>query len=356
MTRYRSSTRNARYAISIIPCLALLITLLPLTHTYAGSRSKAGGIVIGVAMKTQLQRRWKYDVQYMQQEATKLGDTLKVVYANDDPTLQKSQVETLLNQGVKAIILVPVDDKAGGLLVTEAANANVPVVSYDILAQSPKVAYSVQRNNPLAGQLQIQAAMAHTPRGNYALLQGDLSVSVARDMTNQWDKYLAPSVKSGKIHVLLRQVVKNFDPETALRDTEDLLSANKDNVQAILSLNDGMATGIIHALHERHLDGKVFVSGLDGDPANVQFIRQSTQTMTVWTRIDLQGQAAALAADALGRGKKPPTNVTYAVNGTAIPGWQVPTIGVTASNLCQWANHIAPKGWLSTQQLHSIMC
>jgi len=353
MKLYRKSMR---YAVTVIPCLALLITLLPMMQTYASGRTNASGIVIGVAMKTQLQRRWKYDVQYMQQEATKLGDTLKVVYANDDPTLQKSQVETLLNQGIKALIIVPVDDKVAALLVNEAASANVPVVSYDILAQSPKVAYSVQRNNTLAGQLQIQAAIRAVPKGNYALLLGDMSNSVSRIMTAQWGEYLAPSIKAGKIHILLRQPVKNYDPETALNDTENLLSAHKDNVQAILSLNDGMATGIIRALHGRHLDGKVFVSGLDGDPANVQFIRRGTQAMTVWTRIDLQGKYAALAADTLGRGHKQPSNVMYSVDGTSIPGWQVPTIEVTARNLCYWASHIAPKGWLTPQQTRSINC
>src|SRR5215210_2303063 len=71
-----------------------------------------GDITIGVAMKTQLQRRWTFDFDAMQKEADKQGVKVIVQWANDDADTQSQQVENLLSQGIDALIITPVDDKA----------------------------------------------------------------------------------------------------------------------------------------------------------------------------------------------------------------------------------------------------
>ncbi len=325
--------------------LAVLVAAVAVGTVLAGGAAgNAGqaraGKKICVAMKTQLQRRWTFDYKAMSAEAKRLGDKTVVQWANDDPAKQASQVESLLSQGCDAMILTPVDDKAAAALVAKAKAQNVPVVSYDILIQSKQLSFFVERNNGLVGRLQALAALRFTKgRGNYALIKGDAANSVARDISVNVDKTLKG--KAG-IKIVYNQFTKNWDPKTALSVAEDVLSRYKDNIAAFVTSNDGMATGVVQALKERNLAGKVFVSGLDADPANLRLIAQGAQTMSVWTPIDQQGKIAASAAHDLANGKAPPASAKIG----GVPTAFVKVVEVNKANLCKYITKIAPKGWV----------
>lgn len=316
-------------------------------NSASGGTTK-GGYKIGVAMKTQLQRRWQFDVRAMQDEAKKLGDTLVIQWANDDPNRQASQVENLLSQGVNALIDVPVDDTAAAAQANAAHQQKVPIVSYDIGIQGAPVDFFVERNNQQAGRLQAQAALKAKPTGNYALLKGDAAISVSRIMTNQW---LSALKGKSSVKVVFNQWVKNFDPGTAQSLAEDALSRNNDNIDAFLSLNDGMATGIGQALKGRGLAGKVFLSGLDADPANLRQIADGTQTMTVWTPVDEEGRAAVRAAHDLAAGRKPKAQITVPNGAGNVPTQLIPVSEINKANLCDFVNGKLPAGWATAKQL-----
>jgi D-xylose transport system substrate-binding protein len=322
--------------------------------TTAGTKptaSSASGKRVCIAMKTQLQPRWKYDFQAMSAKLKALGDTVVgPLWANDDPAKQASQVESLLTQGCDSMILIPVDDKAAASLVSEAKAQNVPVVSYDILIQSPDVAFFVERNNTLAGVLQGRAAVKFTGgKGNIALIKGDAANSVARLMGAGELKVLK---KYSGFKIVFNQYTKNWDPNTALSESENILSRYNDNIAAIVTMNDGMATGAAQALKERNLVGKVFVSGLDGDLANLKLIAQGLQTMTVYTPVDAEGRDAAVAANALARGQHPKPMGYVKSQGKKIPTDFIKVLDVNKSNLCNFLKHVAPKGWASVKAVY----
>lgn len=334
----KSNSLLSRLIVAAV--VALAVSAAVTVAATGATRTSSGGKTICVAMKTQLQRRWTFDFKAMQAEANKLGDKVLVQWANDDPAKQTSQVESLLSQGCNSMIIVPVDDKAAASLVSQAKAQSVPVVSYDILIQSKDLSFFVERNNGLVGRLQATAALKFTKsRGNYALIKGDGANSVARDISTNYDKVFKG--KSG-IKIVYNQFTKNWDPQKALSVAEDVLGRYNDKVAAFVTSNDGMATGVAQALKERHLVGKVFVSGLDADPANLQLIAKGVQTMTVWTPIDVQGRLAVDAADALANGQKP--KAQGVVNG--IPTAFVKVIEVNKSNLCKYITGIAPAGWV----------
>lgn len=347
--------KGARHVSRGIIALALVVTAAVTAVMAGGAAGQAGqagqagkaqaGKKICVAMKTQLQRRWTFDYRAMSAEARRLGDKTVVQWANDDPAKQASQVESLLSQGCDAMIIVPVDDKAAATLVAKAKAQKVPVVSYDILIQSKDLSFFVQRNNGLVGKLQASAALRFTKgKGNYAVIKGDAANSVARDISNNVAKTLKGQ---SKIKIVYNQFTKNWDPKTALSVAEDVLSRYNDNVAAFVTSNDGMATGVVQALKGRNLAGKVFVSGLDADPANLQLIAQGAQTMSVWTPIDQQGKIAAAAAHALANGQTPPSAAKVA----GIPTAFVKVVEVNKSNLCKYIKNIAPKGWVKVTQV-----
>ncbi len=304
---------------------------------------KKKSYTIGVAMKTQLQRRWGFDVKAMQKQAAANGDKLIVQYANDDPAAQADQVENLLSQGINALIIVPVDDKAAGALADQARNQKVPVVSYDIAVRDTPIDFFVERDNQQAGAMQIEAAKREVPSGKYALLKGDAAVGVAQIMTSQWLEKLKGE---NGIDVVYNQWIKNFDPATAQSRAEDVLSRNNDKVDAFLSLNDGMATGIAQALKGRNLDGKVFLSGLDADPANLELIADGTQTMSVYTPVDDEAVAAVDAARALAAGDKPKGDATFDNGAGQIPTARIKVEEINQDNLCDFVAGGLPEGWV----------
>ena len=334
---------------------ALTITVFGASVALAGCTTAPGTsdggdeqIVIGVAMKTQQQRRWTFDVAAMQAEADKLGAKLVVQYANDDADTQASQVENLLSQGIDALIITPVDDKAAASSVTAAKNEGVPVISYDIGVQGVPVDYMVIRDNPQVGVLQAEAALAFAPEGNYAIIGGDAANDVAQAIHTS----VVATLDSKAPKVVYDQFTKNWDPTTALSEAENILSSNNDDVSAFITANDGMATSAVQALRGRGLAGKVFVSGLDADPANLKLIDEGVQTMSVWTQIDEQGKIAADVAFKLASGEtvKPETTVDNG-SGQEIPARVAPVVAITKDNLCDFVTKIAPKGWVTAADI-----
>jgi D-xylose transport system substrate-binding protein len=318
-----------------------------------GTTSGGGGggdeeITIGVAMKTQLQRRWGFDVKAMQKQADKAGVKLIVQWANDKADTQSQQVENLLSQGIDALIITPVDDKAAAGSVTQAKSEGVPVIAYDIGVQGVPVDYFVIRDNPQVGVLQAEAAMKFAAQGNYALVEGDPANDVAQAIHGAH----LDTLKGQSPKVVYDQFTKNWDPETALSEAENILSANNDQVAAFLTANDGMAAGVVQALRGRDLAGKVFVSGLDADPANLKLIDDGSQTMSVWTQIDEQGKIAVEVATKLARGEKvtPETKVDNG-SGSPIPARVAPVVAITKDNLCDFINTIAPEGWVTAEEV-----
>lgn len=327
--------------------LAALASALVLPAVSAHASEKAP--VIGVAMKTQMQRRWAFDLAAMEREAKAQGARLIVQWANDNPSLQASQVENLLSQKPDALIIVPVDNQAGGRVVKSAQESGVPVVGYDMGVSTAKLDYFVMRNNDLVGELQAKGALQHAPRGAMALMKGDAGNDVAQAISKQYESLL---VKNKDVKVVFNQYVRGWDPKVALSNAENVLSAQGDKIDAFVTSNDGMALGVAQALKARNLAGKVYLSGLDADPASLQLIAQGVQTMSVWTDLEDQGRAAVRAAIALARKQKPASSTTVDLGAGPVPTHLVRVTAVTRSNLCSFVTKDAPKGWVTVEQVY----
>ena len=101
---------------------------------------------------------------------------------------------------------------------------------------------------------------------------------------------------SGDIKIVGETYTDNWDPAKAQTEMEQFLTANNNDVQAVLSENDGMAGGVVAALEAQGLAGKVPVSGQDGDQAALNRVALGTQTVDVWKDARELGKAAGEAA------------------------------------------------------------
>lgn len=315
------------------------------------------GITIGVAMRTQTQPRWAFDVAAMEARAAELGAELQVQWANDDPLRQSSQVENLLSLGVDALIIVAVDDRAAASLVTKAEESEVPVIAYDIGIQDADVAYFLTRDNAEVGRLQVQGALEFAPPSadnppNYALIKGDPDNNVARELAAVYEETLQPYVDAGEINIVADQWHENWAGQAALETAENALSANDDNIAAFVTSNDSMAIGVAQAVSGRGLEGSAYISGLDADVPNDRLIVENVISRSVWTRIDVMGARAVDAAVMLAQGQEPPADGVTPNGFGDIPSAFVEVQAVTADNMCEWITSVAPEGWVSVEDVY----
>jgi D-xylose transport system substrate-binding protein len=82
---------------------------------------------------------------------------------------------------------------------------------------------------------------------------------------------------------------------------EQILTQNDNNVDAVISSNDGMASGVVAALTAQGMDG-IPVSGQDGDHGALNRVAKGTQTVSVWKDSRELGRNAGEIAVALANG------------------------------------------------------
>lgn len=316
------------------------------------------GITIGVAMRTQTQPRWAFDVASMQARADEIGAELQVQWANDDPLRQSSQVENLLSLGVDALIIVAVDDRAAGSLVTKALESEVPVIAYDIGIPDADVAYFLTRDNAKVGQLQVEGALEFAPPNadnppNYVLIKGDPDNNVARELAAVYEEMLQPYIDAGEVNVVADQWHENWAGQAALETAENALSVNDDDIDAFITSNDSMAIGVAQAVSGRGLGGEAYISGLDADVPNDRLIVEGVISRSVWTRIDIMGARAVDAAVLLAKGEVPPADGVTPNGFGDIPSAFVEVQAVTADNMCEWITSVAPEGWVTVEDVYA---
>lgn len=146
-------------------------------------------------------------------------------------------------------------------------------------------------------------------------------------------KVLQPLIDDGKIKLVGDQWVDGWLPENALKIMENALTANNNNIDAVVASNDATAGGAIQALAAQGLAGKVAISGQDADLAAVKRIVAGTQTMTVYKPISKLADEAADIAVQLGKGEQPKTNATLNNGNKEVASWLLTPIPVDKTNI-----------------------
>src|SRR3954454_23667184 len=124
----------------------------------ASSGSKGGKI----ALLLPESKTARYDTQdrpLFEAKVKALCSGCQAVYLNadQDASKQQQQAEAALTQGVKVMVLDPVDGAAAAAIVSQANAKKVPVISYDRLLLNSKPDYYVEFNSPSVGKIQGKA-------------------------------------------------------------------------------------------------------------------------------------------------------------------------------------------------------
>jgi D-xylose transport system substrate-binding protein len=163
---------------------------------------------------------------------------------------------------------------------------------------------------------------------------------------------LKEAMDAGKIVNVGEAFTDGWKPENAQRNMEQILTANDNAVDAVVSSNDGMAGGAIAALAAQGLDGTVPVSGQDGDHAALNRVARGTQTVSVWKDARVLGasaaEVAAMLADGTAMSDIPGTGAwSGGPNGVEMSAIFLEPVPVTADNL----DVVIDAGWIEKDKV-----
>jgi len=260
-------------------------------------------ITIGLSMATLQEERWQKDRDLFVARAEELGAKVLVQSANGDENLQNSQAENLITQGVDVLVVIAQNGETAAAIVDAAHKENVKVIAYDRLITNCDLDYYISFDNVKVGEIQAEAIVKKYPKGNYVLIGGSPTDNNARLVRQGQMNILQPYIDRGDIKIVARQWADGWKPEVALKHVENALTANNNDVAAVVTSNDGCAGAAIQALAEQKLAGKVGVSGQDADLAACQRVVEGTQTVTVYKPIKSIATKAAEMAVALAKGE-----------------------------------------------------
>ncbi len=293
--------------------------------------AQAAPMKIGLVLSTLQEERYQKDQKYFIEEAKKLGFEAIVVSADNNAQTQSAKVENLLSQGVKALVIQPVNSESAANLVKAAHDDKVPVVAYDRMISNANVDFYVTMDSFQVGVIQAEAAVKATNgKGNYVILMGQAGHSVANEITRGVESVLK---KYPHIKVVMKKNHEGWSSSAAMTTVENALTQNKNNIQAIIANNSGMARGAVQALGEQKLTGKVFVAGADADLAAIKDIVAGKQQFEVLKDIAPLAQTAARVAFELAQGKVPASTDTVTSGAFKIKSVATPVYGITKDNL-----------------------
>lgn len=291
-------------------------------------------IRIGFAMDTLKEERWQRDRDLFVAKAKELGAEVLVQAANGNASMQISQAENLLTQNIDVLVVVPSNAVTAATIVDKAHKAGKKVLSYDRLIKNSDVDMYISFDNEEVGRMQARYLVERAPKGNYVLIGGSPTDNNAKMFRDGQMQIIKPLVDKGDIKIVTDQWAKDWQSSEALKHTENALTRSNNNIQAVVASNDGTAGGVIAALSQQKLAGKVLVSGQDADLAGCQRVVEGTQSMTVYKPIKLIAERGAELAVAMAKGAANPTDLKMVNNGKKdVPSLLLQPIGVDKSNM-----------------------
>jgi D-xylose transport system substrate-binding protein len=258
----------------------------------AAAAAGGGGVLVGLSFSDFATERWKGEKDLMSKLLTDKG--YKVVWqeANHDVKLQNDQIDNMVTQGAKALIVIAEDGDAAATAVDKAAAAGVKVIAYDRLIKSPNISAYISFNNTDVGRNEAQGVVkalgmdsGKWTKDNPAkvmLMGGSPTDNNAILVRQGQEEVIKPYVDAGTMKIVADQWVDNWDAANALKIMENVLTAQNNKIDAVIASNDGTALGALQALKAQGLAGKVPISGQDATADGCNSIVKGEQTVTVF--------------------------------------------------------------------------
>lgn len=235
-----------------------------------------------------------------------LCPTCEVIYQNadSDAAKQQQQANSALAQGVKAIVIDPVDSAAAATIVKTAQSQQVPVIAYDRPIPATPADHYISFDNEKIGAMIAQSLVDHLKKENAegGILQVNGSPTDAA--AGLIKKGIHSAVDTSGFKLLAEYDTPDWQPEKAQTWVSGQITQFKDQIVGVVAANDGTGGGSIAAFKAAGVKVPP-VTGNDAEVAAAQRIIKGDQYNTISKPIKIVAEAAADTAYQFMQGKKP---------------------------------------------------
>ena len=345
--------------------ISLLLVLVMVLGLCVGCAPK-NELDIGIVLPTKDEDRWLADEATFKKLIEEKGYKAEIMYSQADPAIEKSNVEALIEKGVKVLLICPFDGAAAASTVEMAKAEGVQVISYDRLIMGTEavdyyVAFESAKIGEAMGQYLVDQAAAYGGSGlNLYLYSGALTDNNSFTyFQGNWNA-LQPKIADGTFIVRnsevamkykdildlsydqLYEIMQSVDTEWTPSVAKSLAEANLTNAAAeekalsfITAPDDNTARAVADAFMADADVQEFRICGADGVEGSVQYLIDGKQDMTVYCNPAMIAVAAMELAEKLIAGEKVESAETINNEAIDIPVIRCDVQPVTRDNLVE---------------------
>ena len=345
--------------------ISLLLVLVMVLGLCVGCGAK-NELDIGIVLPTKDEDRWLADEATFKKLIEEKGYKAEIMYSQADPAIEKSNVEALIEKGIKVLMICPFDGAAAASTVEMAKAEGVQVISYDRLIMGTDavdyyVAFESAKIGEAMGQYLVDQAAAYGGSGlNLYLYSGALTDNNSFTyFQGNWNA-LQPKIADGTFIVRNSEVAEKYKDIKDLSydqlyeimqsvDTEWTPSVAKTLAEANLTVaaaeekalsfitapDDNTARAIADAFMADADVAEFRICGADGVEGSVQYLIDGKQDMTVYCNPAMIAVAAMDLAQKLIAGETVASAETINNEAIDIPVIRCDVQPVTRDNLVE---------------------
>jgi ribose transport system substrate-binding protein len=192
----------------------------------------------------------------------------------DDREQQIQVVEGFVAQGVSGIVLAPLDSKALIRPVEEAKTAGIPTVIIDSGLESDQITSFAATDNRRGGNMAAdRLGQLLGGKGKVVMLR---YLEGSASTTDREEGFLdVMKSKYPNIELISTDQYAGATRDSAKRSAENLLQRLGDQVTGVYASNEPATTGMLLALQDRGLAGKITFVGFDSSPKFIDAMKNN---------------------------------------------------------------------------------
>ncbi|GGS70448.1 ABC transporter substrate-binding protein [Streptomyces cinerochromogenes] len=227
---------------------------------------------------------WQSYNDYVPRMARSEGvEVLKTVNSNSDPSQQITDIDNELTQGVKGLVVAPLDSAAIQAGLDQAERRGVPVVAVDVAPDKGKVAMVVRADNVAYGRKACDYLGQHVRSGKVVQIMGDLASVNGRDRSEAFRTCVREKYPDLKV----LEIPARWESDTAAAKLDTLLNANPDIKGIYLQAGGVYLAPTLQTLKSKNMlrtagrKGHIAIVSNDGIPQELDALRKGQIDATV---------------------------------------------------------------------------
>nr|WP_242536843.1 substrate-binding domain-containing protein [Vagococcus fluvialis] len=279
-----------------VKTLVLLLAVVLLGACGKGDAGKSEDkMTVGYAINNLNDTFQTYILEAAKDKAKENDMSIRVENAKEDLIAQQDQVNTLIQNGVDALIVVPVDTSAMDPITKAAQNADIPLIYVNRNPYAgkedkmPKNVYYVGSEEITAGIMQMEFIGEKLGgKGNIAILMGILGNEGAMKRTEGVEQVIKEKYPEMKV---LNKETAEWQRDKAIAVTENWISTYGKDINAVIANNDEMALGALQAAKKNNRSDMLII-GTDAIPDAIEAVEKGELAGTVFQDAKGQGGGA----------------------------------------------------------------